>query len=303
MEKKVSIIGMGNVGSTIAYTVLLKNVCSRLIVTDKNEKLSHAQLLDLQHAAVLMNRDILIEEKKYSEFGDVDLVVFTAAAPLKLGQTRLDMFETSKNIVQDVIPQIMSSGFNGIVLVVTNPVDLVSYLVYKYSGLPCERVIGTGTFLDTLRLKKELAETFKVSIADVSTYVVGEHGDSQVISWSNTKIRGKLVDEIAVENQEIEKLKIRIEDTVKQVGWDIANYKKATTFGIANVTAEIIESIFNNTNKEITLSVLNGNTYSSVPVLVGGTGIQRQLEMEYSQHELYKIKKSKETIKRHLLIE
>ena len=87
MEKKVAIIGMGNVGSTIAYTVLLKNVCSRLIVTDKNEKLSHAQLLDLQHAAVLMNRDILIEEKKYSEFGDVDLVVFTAAAPLKLGQT------------------------------------------------------------------------------------------------------------------------------------------------------------------------------------------------------------------------
>lgn len=303
MEKKVAIIGMGNVGSTIAYTILLKNVCSRLIVTDKNEKLLHAQMLDLQHASVLMNRDILIEEKKYSEFGDVDLVVFTAAAPLKLGQTRLDMLETSKNIVQDVIPKIMSSGFNGIILVVTNPVDLVSYLVYKYSGLPSERVIGTGTFLDTLRLKKELAETFKVSIADVSTYVVGEHGDSQVISWSNTKIRGEIFDKIEVENQEVENLKIRIEDTVKQAGWDIANYKKATTFGIANATAEIIENIFNNTNKEIPLSILNGNTYSSVPVTVGRTGIQRQLEMEYSAHELDKINESKETLKKFLPIE
>lgn len=303
MEKKVAIIGMGNVGSTIAYTILLKNVCSRLIVTDKNEKLLHAQMLDLQHASVLMNRDILIEEQKYSEFGDVDLVVFTAAAPLKLGQTRLDMLETSKNIVQDVIPKIMSSGFNGIILVVTNPVDLVSYLVYKYSGLPSERVIGTGTFLDTLRLKKELAETFKVSIADVSTYVVGEHGDSQVISWSNTKIRGELFDKIEVENQEVENLKIRIEDTVKQAGWDIANYKKATTFGIANATAEIIENIFNNTNKEIPLSILNGNTYSSVPVTVGRTGIQRQLEMEYSAHELDKINESKETLKKFLPIE
>lgn len=305
MDGKVAIVGMGNVGSTIAYTLLLKDVCGNLVLTDKNRELLHAQMLDLQHASVLMNRNIIIEEKKYLEFKDIDLVIFTAAAPLIHGQTRLDMLETSRNIVIDIIPQIMNSGFNGIILVVTNPVDIVSYLVYKYSGLPNEQVIGTGTFLDILRLKQELSKKFHADVSDISTYILGEHGDSQVIIWSNTTIKGQYIEKIARDYgvKEIKKIEEEIEEKVKRVGWDIANYKRATTYGIATVVAEIVESIFDNTYKEIVVSTLNDNIYSSIPIILGKTGVKRKLKLRYSNCESEKIIKSKNILKKFSLLE
>lgn len=299
MDRKVAIIGMGNVGATIAYTLLLKKSCDNLIITCRNKELLQAQKLDLEHASVLINHNVVIEERLYSEYKDVDVIVFTAAAPLILGQTRLDMLETSKDIVKDIIPQIMESGFQGIIIVVTNPVDIVSYLVYKYSGLPSKQVIGTGTFLDTLRLKNELSENFNVDISDISTYVVGEHGDSQVISWSNTTIKGDNIEKFAKNYgvQNIKKIEREIEERVKRVGWDIANYKRATTYGIANAVVEMIDSIFYNERKEFTLSTLTDDIYSSVPVILGRTGIQKKLIIKYTMLELEKIQKSKNIIK------
>lgn len=305
MDRKVAIIGMGNVGSTIAYTLLLKKSCDNLIIACRNKNLLHAQMLDLEHASVLINHNVAIEERLYSEYKDVDLIVFTAAAPLILGQTRLDMLETSKDIVKDIIPQIMASGFQGIIIVVTNPVDIVSYLVYTYSGLPSKQVIGTGTFLDTLRLKKEISENFNVDISDISTYVVGEHGDSQVVSWSNTTIKGVDIEKVAKSYgfKDVRKIERKIEKKVKRAGWDIANYKRATTFGIANAVAEIIDSIFYNEQKEFTLSTLHDGIYSSVPVILGRTGIQKELMVKYTRPELEKIHKSKSIIKSACVIE
>lgn len=299
MNRKVAIIGMGNVGSTIAYTLLLKKSCDNLIVTCRNKKLLYAQISDLKHASVLINHNVSIEERSYSEFEDIDLIIFTAAAPLILGQNRLDMLETSKEIVKEVIPQIMASGFHGIIIVVTNPVDIVSYLIYKFSGLTNKKVIGTGTFLDTLRLKRERFEVFNVDVANISTYVVGEHGDSQVISWSNTIIEGDDIEKAAYKRgfQNVKDIERNIENKVKRAGWDIANFKGATTYGIANAVAEIVDCIFYNENKEYTLSTLDEGIYSSVPVILGRSGIQKKLMIKYSMYELEKLQKSKNIIR------
>lgn len=299
MGRKVAIIGMGNVGSTIAHTLLLKKSCDNLIISSRNKKMLYAQMLDLEHASVLADCNTIIEERLYSEYKDVDIIVITAAAPFVLGQTRLDMLETSKEIVKDIIPQIMKSGFHGIIIVVTNPVDIVSYLVYKYSGLSERQVFGTGTFLDTIRLEKEISKIFNVNTSDISTYIVGEHGDSQVISWSNTTIKGENIEKVAKDYglQNIKNMEKQLEKKIKNVGWEIANCKGTTTYGIANVVSEIVDCIFNNEKKVFTLSTLDDAMYYSMPVILGRTGIQKDLIVKYTREELQKIQKSKSIIK------
>lgn len=296
MKSKVAIVGMGNVGSTIAYNIVINSVCDTLIITDINEKLAYAQMLDLQHASAFAKSTVKVNVGCYNDFKDVDIVIFTAATPLVLGQTRLDMLESSKNIVDKVVPHIMESGFNGIFVIVTNPVDIISFYVYKISGLPASNIIGTGTALDTARLKMVLSNLLNVKVSDITAYIIGEHGDSQVIVWSQMYVKNMPLEEYCIQNNINKVDKEKVAELVKNAGWEIANVKHTTNFGIASVVKDILDSILNNERKLMVVSNLIENDrkeyFTSCPALIGRTGIERKIDFSLSNEESKQLNES-----------
>lgn len=302
MKSKVAIVGMGNVGATIAYNIVINSGCDTLIITDSNKKLANAQMLDLRHAAAVSKSTVKVNIGNYNDFNDVDIVIFTAATPLVLGQTRLDMLESSKNIVDRVIPHIMESGFNGIFVIVTNPVDIISFYVYKISGLPASNIIGTGTALDTARLKMVLSSLLDVNVSDITAYIIGEHGDSQVIVWSQICVKNMPLEEYCIRNNINKFDKEKVAELVKNVGWDIANVKHTTNFGIASVVKDILDSILNNEKKLMLVSNLIENDrkeyFTSCPVLIGRSGIERKIVFSLSSEESMQLKKSSVLLKK-----
>lgn len=304
-DSKVVIVGCGNVGSTTAYTIINQGLAEEIVLIDVNKDKSYAEALDMAHSIYFMNRNINIHAGEYSDCKDADIVIITASAPMpKDSSSRLDMLAPSIKIIKSIVSSVMESGFNGIFLVISNPVDIMTYMVYKMSGLPKNQVIGSGTNLDSARLCCELADMYDLDSKSVSAYVCGEHGDSEIVSWHSADIGGKSVENVMKDNPDRTK-NITREDLQKQTikaGWDIFNRKGNTCYGIAASAAAICKSILFNENHIYPVTVgLSGqygikNAWLSVPTIIDRTGAKEIVEIRLDPDEEKALRHSAELL-------
>lgn len=306
-KSKVAIVGTGLVGSSTAFSLITQGVCDEILMIDINPEKALGEVMDLNHCIEYLNRNTKIIPGSYDKCGDVDIVVITAGAPPKQGQTRLDTLDLSASIVESIVNPIMASGFKGYFIVISNPVDMMAYHVYKISGLPKSHVIGTGTSVDSARLKNFIGDLLNVDPRSVQGYSMGEHGDSQMVPWSHVTVGGKSFYEILKDNKDrvgnvdLDELVI---ETAK-AGWEVYNRKGTTYYGIATATVGIIKAIMYNENKILPVSTLLDGEYGEydvfcgVPAVLNADGVKEVVEIHMRDDELQKFKKSVALIKIH----
>lgn len=293
---KISVIGAGFVGSTTAYALMISGLASEIVIVDINKEKAQGEAMDLSHGESFV-KPVDIISGDYKDTKDSDIVIITAGISIKQGQTRLDIIQKNLEIFKVMIPEIVKYNPNAILLVVSNPVDILSYITYKLSGFPKERVIGSGTVLDTSRLRFGLSRHFDVDIRNIHTYVMGEHGDSEFAAWSLTSIAGMNIQEycrnLCVEcNSSIQ------EDLlldVKNAGYKIVQMKGATNYAVALAVRRITEAILRNENSILTVSnLLSGeygvkDIYMGIPAIVGSGGVKKALEVPLNTEENNKL--------------
>ena len=221
-KKKVAIVGCGLVGSTTAFSLITQGICDEVKMIDINKERAYGETLDLKDSIEYLNRNVQVSVGSYEECGDMDIIIITAGAPPKPGQSRLDTLEASAKICRSIVEPIMASGFEGIFIVISNPVDIITHYVYKLSGLPKNQVIGTGTAIDSARLQDYIAQLVKVDPRSVYAFSMGEHGDSQMVPWSAVTVGGKPFYDVIQDNKELvgdvdlDELVYKIEEKLKE---------------------------------------------------------------------------------------
>lgn len=306
-KRKISIVGAGFVGATTAYALMNSGIATEICLYDINMDKALGEVMDLVHGTSFV-KPVNIYAGGIDETKNSDIVIITAGAPQNEGETRLDLIGKNYKIFKSFIPAIAEGSPDAILLVVSNPVDVLSYITYKLSGFPKERVIGSGTVLDTSRLKYVIGKYFEVNNNNVHGYVMGEHGDSEVVTWSSASIAGESFEKFSEQNNlewdsEIKKV---IEDDVKNAAYEIIERKKATYFAIGLAVNRIAEAIFRNENSILTVSSLCTGEYGvkdmylAIPTIVNRKGAVMVIETPLSQEEEEKIKKSASILKKHL---
>ncbi|WP_040952034.1 L-lactate dehydrogenase [Gorillibacterium massiliense] len=298
--RKIAIIGLGQVGSSCAYSLINQSICDEILLIDRNAERAYAQALDLSHGMDFIHSRTKIYTGTYEQCGDMDIIVLCAGAnPAKAGD-RMEVLDSAYAIHKDMIKRIMESGFNGIFLAASNPVDVVTYMVWKMSGLPRNRVIGTGTSIDTARLKILLSEYLPIDPRSVQGYVLGEHGESQFTAWSHVTIGGKPLLDILRQHKErfahmdLDELSRRTRDA----GWEIFTRKGSTHFGIGNAIAAICRSILNDDHKIMAVSTILDGEYGyreisvGVPAILTRHGIEEVLELNLNSREMIQFDQS-----------
>jgi L-lactate dehydrogenase len=299
-KQKIAVIGAGAVGSTVAYTLMVKNLASEILLVDINEKKVEGEVMDIRDG-LSFSETQSIKVGSYKDAADADIVVLTAGVAQKPGETRLDLVAKNKAIVISIFKEIGQIKSSAIVVVVSNPVDIIAYLVQEISGLPKNQVFGTGMGLDSARLRANLAKRFDIESEQVDGFVVGEHGDSEFVAWSTVSIGGKMVKDMLSPEEMSD-----IEEKVKKEAYEIINQKGATYYGIAMVVADVVEAIFFNQNKIIPVSsrLNNWNGVDDVclgfPVVVGSGGVVKLWEVELDDVEKEKFRKSAQIVKQYL---
>jgi L-lactate dehydrogenase len=254
--RKAGIVGVGMVGSTIAYTLSLKGLFQELILIDSDKERAEGEAMDISHG-LLYSYPSLIRAGDYSDLRDADLVILTAGAAQKPGETRLDLVKKNTGIFQSILPQIKASGFDGILLVVANPVDILTAVAQKLSGLPENQVFGSGTVLDTARLKYLLGEHLSLDPRSIHAFIIGEHGDSEFPVWSSASVAGVPIHQICEMRgyYHHEASMEKIADDVRHSAAEIIRRKKATYYGIGMATERIAEAIFRDEKSILPVSV------------------------------------------------
>ena len=305
-NSKVVIIGCGNVGATTAYSLVNQGICEELVLIDVNRDKAYAEALDIQHSLYFMNRNISVKTGDYRDCEDADIVVVTASAPMpKDSHNRLEMLAPSMKIIRNIVQSVMSSGFSGIFIVVSNPVDIMSYYVWKLSGLPSAQIIGSGTALDSARLCCGLSQLYDLDSKSVQSYILGEHGDTEFIAWSSALIGGKYVSDVMADNTDRTRNVTRetLLKQTKEAGWEIFNRKGNTCYGIASSTTAIIKSILFNENRILPVSVcLHGqyglmDIFISVPTILNKHGAREIIEIRLAEDEKEALKNSAAAIR------
>ena len=295
-NNKIMIVGTGNVGASIAYAILnQRTAVNEIILTDIIAKDAEGEAMDLRDALAVAPSYVKIKNGTYKDAKDCDIVVITAGAAQKPGETRMELLNKNANILKGMIEQIMDSGFDGIFLVVTNPMDVLTYLTMKYSGLPSERVIGSGTVLDSARLRTRIASYLNINAKSVHAYQIGEHGDTELTLWSLADVGGQKVTELLDK-----KTREGISDFVKNEAYDIIDKKGATYYGIATCVVQILNSILNDEMRVLAVSSYDhfSDTSFGFPSVVGHEGIIRRLDLKLSEHEGVELQKSINTLKK-----
>lgn len=298
---RVVVVGAGNVGATVAYTILMNDLTSEIVLVDVNENKARGEVLDMNHGLAYF-KQVEIRQGTYEDCAEADIIVITAGAGRKPGQTRLELAKINVAIVTDITKNIMKYAKDPIILVVSNPVDVLTYIVQKVSGLSPRRVIGSGTTLDTARLKYFLSEKCDIDVRSIHAYVVGEHGDSEVVLWSHSNVAGEPFEDFYEGGcEEIDYGEVF--GRTKDAGAEIISLKGATTYGIAMATARIIGCILGGENAVMTVSsTLSGqhglhDVALSLPCLIGSGGIERYLNLAFSEKEEELLQKSAQKIK------
>ena len=287
-DRKVVLVGTGFVGMSMAYTFLSTGGVDELVLIDVNEEKAIGEAMDLQHGLPYARNHMNIKAGGYEECSDAEIVVITAGAAQKPGETRLDMTATNARIMKNVCEKIMKSGFDGILIVASNPVDLMAYVAYRVTGLPAARVIGSGTILDTARLRYMMSEYVDVSPSNIHALVMGEHGDSSFIPWSHAYLGAKNLVEYLKETGRDLSFLDEIYRQVQQAAYEIINRKKSTYYGIGLALNRLVQAILNHENTLLTLSVLQRGEYGQedlfigVPTIVNHDGIREILKLRLS---------------------
>ena len=291
---KIVIIGCGNVGMSYAYS-LINQKCNvdELVLIDKNIEKAKGEAMDLNHSIPYSPNVINIKAGDYSDCANADIVMLSAGANQEVGETRLDLIHKNDIIFKSIIELVMKSGFNGIFLVATNPVDAMSYITYKYSGLNPNKIIGTGTSLDTARLRYMLSRKFDINPKNVHAYVMGEHGDSEFVAWSTS-----LIGTISINNKLTKEEKLEISTQVRDSAYEIIKKKGNTSYGIGTCLVRITNAILNDENAIITVSTYDEEElYISIPCVINREGIREKLDINLSDEEEELLNKSKKIIK------
>ncbi len=290
------IVGTGNVGASIAFALMnQRTAVNEIVLTDIIAKDAEGEAMDLRDALAVAPSYVKISSGTYKDARDCDVVVITAGAAQKPGETRMDLLKKNVNILKGMIEQIMASGFNGIFLVVTNPMDVLTYYAMKFSGLPAEKVIGSGTVLDSARLRERIAGYLNVNAKSVHAYQIGEHGDTELSVWSLAEVGGQKVAEMLPKDA----LK-DISDFVKNEAYEIIDRKGATYYGIATCVAQILNCILNDEMRVLAVSsfdAFSGACYGW-PSVVGRAGIIRRLDVKISEKEGVALQKSVNALKK-----
>lgn len=289
-NNKIMIVGTGNVGASIAFALLnQRTAVNEIVLTDIIAKDAEGEAMDLRDALAVAPSYIKISNGTYKDAKDCDVVVITAGAAQKPGETRMELLKKNVNILKGMIEQIMASGFDGIFLVVSNPMDVLTYFTLKFSGLPTERVIGSGTVLDSARLRSRLASFLNVNPKSVHAYQIGEHGDSELSLYSLADVGGQKVTEL-LPRETLE----GISDYVRNEAYQIIEKKGATYYGIATCVVSILNCILNDENRVLPVSSYDSfsGTCFGFPSVLGRTGVVRRLDLKISENEGVKLQKS-----------
>ena len=293
---KIVIIGCGNVGMSYAYA-LINQKCNidELVLIDQNIDKANGEAMDLNHSIPYSPNNIIVKSGDYSECADATIVMIAAGANQNVGETRLDLIHKNTEIFKSIIDKVMATGFNSIFLIATNPVDAMSYITYKYSHLPASQIIGTGTSLDTARLRYILSRRFEILPQNVHAYVLGEHGDSEFVAWSSAMIGSVKIDSLLSQKE-----KNNISKEVRESAYEIIKKKGNTSYGIGMCLLRITNAILNHENAILTVSAFDHNVYISSPCIINKKGIKRRLKIELTEEEQNLYNKSKDIIRNSL---
>lgn len=302
-DSKIILIGTGAVGSSFAYASTLLGVGRELGIIDINEDKVEGEVMDLTDA-ISFTKPKNIYKADYSDCKDAEVVVITAGAAQKEGETRLDLVDKNLSIFKDMIGKIVKSGFDGIFLVASNPVDILTYATWKYSGFPASKVIGTGTTLDSSRFKKEIAGLIGIDPRSVEAFIMGEHGDTEFPVWSHTNIGGLPIYEWVKNQSELdEKALLDTFEKSKNAAYEIIKKKGATFYGIGMALTALVRAIIDDENSVYsTSSYLKGeygldDIYLGVPTIIGKDGAKWVIEVPLTDIEKENMDKSAQTLK------
>lgn len=305
-KRKIGIIGCGSVGMSYAFALLTSGLCNELVLIDKNILRIKGEAKDLSHGLAYSPEKMTVYAGDYSDLFDADIVVICAGGPHHKGETRLDLAERNTEILCDIIPQIVDSGFNGIYIVVTNPVDVMTRVTLELSGGAPEKVIGSGTTLDSARLRFLTGGYFGIDPRNVHAYVVGEHGDSEFVLWSSAMIATKTVNEIIRESKGRYRFEdmLSIEEEVRRSAYSIIEAKGSTCYGIAAALIRLTKAIYGDENSVLTLSsYLQGeygqeDVYIGSPCIVNRDGIVGHVRLNMTDDEMDKFDASCDLLRR-----
>ena len=304
--KKVGIIGVGAVGASIAFALMQKGTFNEIVLIDNNKEKAIGEAMDLSHGILYANAPSKIYAGDYKDLKDAALIIITAGAAQKEGETRLDLVKKNASIMKSIISNIKPIGIEGMLLIVSNPVDVLTHVAYKYSGLDKSRVIGSGTVLDTARLKYMISEHLKVDSRNVHAVMIGEHGDSELPVWSGANISGVPLNEFCelrgYHNHE-EGMK-KLYDSVRSAAYEIIKRKGSTYYGIAMAVTKICECVVGDEKSMLPISVELDGTYGlhdialSIPAILGKDGVELVLELPLSEIEKKNLCASASTLKK-----
>lgn len=302
--RKAAFIGCGFVGSASAFALMQSGLFSEIVMIDQDRDRAEGEALDISHG-VPLSRPVKIYAGDYGDIYDASIIVLSAGANQKPDETRLDLVHKNAGIFKSIIPRINDSGFGGILLVVTNPVDVLTYVAVKLSSLPENRIIGSGTVLDTARLRYRLGEHLGVDSRSVHAFIIGEHGDSEIAAWNSANVSGIPLNSFCeMRGQyEHEEAMIDIAEDVKNMAYEIIDKKKATYYGIAMSVKRICEAILRDEKSILPVSSMMHGEYGiddvalSMPAIVGKSGVEAKITINVSESECSRLLKSANTIK------
>lgn len=291
--KKVALIGTGFVGMSFAYALLNSGECDQLVLIDINTEKAKGEAMDLNHGLPFAKRNMLIYSGDYNDCYDADIVVIAAGVAQKEGEDRISLLKRNYEVFKSIINPVIQSGFDGIFLVATNPVDIMTKITYELSGFDSDRVIGSGTTLDTARLRYLLGDYFSIDPRNVHAYVIGEHGDSEIVPWSQAYITTKKIHDIVDSSNG----KFSFDDlytlgkNVTEAAQEIIKAKSATYYGIGMALVRIVRAIFGDENSALTVSVLLkgqygvNDVYAGLPAIIGRNGIKDIIVLDLKENE------------------
>ena len=301
---KVVLVGTGFVGMSMAYSMLNRGGVNELILIDIDKDKTKGEEMDLSHGLPFAPQKMVIKAGDYEECKDAQVIVITAGIAQKPGQTRLELVETNTKIMKDITKNIMKSGFNGIIIVASNPVDLMTYVVSKVSGLPRNQVFGSGTVLDTARLRYIISDYLKVSSKNIHAYIMGEHGDSSFVPWEHAYVGCKKIKDVMKDGKHPMEDLNKIHQDVVNAAYEIIDKKKATYYGIGMALSKIVKSVLDNDNSILTVSTYlkdgqygQDDIFIGVPAIINSNGVRELLQLELNAEEQEKLDNSCKIIK------
>ena len=302
-KEKIVLVGTGFVGMSMAYSMLNRGGIKELVLIDINKDKTIGEEMDLSHGLPFAPQKMNIKAGEYDECKDAEIVVITAGINQKPGQSRLELTTINAKMMKEITQNIMKSGFNGVIIVASNPVDVMTYVVAKESGLPKNKVIGSGTVLDTARLRYLMAEYLNVSSKNVHAYIMGEHGDSSFVPWDHAYVGCKKIKDVMKDNNKpMEDLR-KIHADVVNAAYEIIEKKKATYYGIGMALNRLVRAVLDDENSILTVSTYLENEYGQddiyigVPAIINSNGVRELVKLELNEKEQKKLDESCRLIK------